>query len=257
MKRIVFATFGSLGDLHPYIAIALELKRLGHRPLLATTDIHREAVDSAGVVWVAGGNLVLAGGANGPTAALAGFDPARRTWIAVTGISGYIYALLPLSPTTLLLGGSFTTAAVLDRATGMNASTTVGGLVRLNTSDLALGTVGPLTSATDYGMPGSATINAVVFSAVRMPDGRILIGGVISPTSPTGFGQRFSRMAVLAADESAWLPVGPAYPADGADIFALALALTPSGKVAVGGDFTNVNDPAMQQVASRFAVAAV
>jgi len=49
MKRIVFATFGSLGDLHPYIAIALELKRLGHRPLLATTDIHREAVDSAGV----------------------------------------------------------------------------------------------------------------------------------------------------------------------------------------------------------------
>src|SRR5688572_2376465 len=49
MKRIVFATFGSLGDLHPYLAIALELKRLGHRPLLVTSDIHREAVESAGI----------------------------------------------------------------------------------------------------------------------------------------------------------------------------------------------------------------
>ena len=48
-RRIVFATFGSLGDLHPYIAIALELKRRGHRPLVATTDYHQEAVESVGV----------------------------------------------------------------------------------------------------------------------------------------------------------------------------------------------------------------
>ncbi|MEA3153128.1 MAG: rhamnosyltransferase subunit [Betaproteobacteria bacterium] len=46
MKRIVFATFGSLGDLHPYLAIALELKRRGHRPLIVTTDVHRAAVES-------------------------------------------------------------------------------------------------------------------------------------------------------------------------------------------------------------------
>jgi hypothetical protein len=45
MKRIVFTTFGSLGDLHPYIAIALELKRRGHRPLIVTTDLHRAAVE--------------------------------------------------------------------------------------------------------------------------------------------------------------------------------------------------------------------
>lgn len=49
MKRIVFATFGSLGDLHPYLAVALELKRRGHRPLVVTTDIHRETVESEGV----------------------------------------------------------------------------------------------------------------------------------------------------------------------------------------------------------------
>ncbi len=49
MKRIVFATFGTFGDVHPYLAIAHELKRRGHRPLIATTDIHRAAVESAGV----------------------------------------------------------------------------------------------------------------------------------------------------------------------------------------------------------------
>jgi len=48
-KRIVLATFGSLGDLHPYLAVALELKRAGHRPLIATTDIFREAVESEGI----------------------------------------------------------------------------------------------------------------------------------------------------------------------------------------------------------------
>lgn len=48
-KRIVLATFGSLGDLHPYLAVAIELKRAGHRPLIATTDIFREAVEAEGI----------------------------------------------------------------------------------------------------------------------------------------------------------------------------------------------------------------
>ncbi len=48
-KRIVFATFGSLGDLHPYLAIARELARRGHRPLIASFVEYREAVEAAGV----------------------------------------------------------------------------------------------------------------------------------------------------------------------------------------------------------------
>jgi UDP:flavonoid glycosyltransferase YjiC (YdhE family) len=48
-KRIVFATFGSLGDLHPYIAVALELKRSGHRPLIATFEEYRDNVESGGI----------------------------------------------------------------------------------------------------------------------------------------------------------------------------------------------------------------
>ena len=39
MARIVLNTFGSLGDLHPYLAVALELKRRGHHPVIATHDI--------------------------------------------------------------------------------------------------------------------------------------------------------------------------------------------------------------------------
>ena len=48
-KRIVLACFGSLGDLHPYIAIARELQRRGQRPLIASMDRHRDAVAAAGV----------------------------------------------------------------------------------------------------------------------------------------------------------------------------------------------------------------
>jgi rhamnosyltransferase subunit B len=49
VKRIVFATFGSLGDLHPYVAVARELVARGHRPLIATFEEYRENVESAGI----------------------------------------------------------------------------------------------------------------------------------------------------------------------------------------------------------------
>ncbi|MBI2508812.1 MAG: glycosyltransferase [Betaproteobacteria bacterium] len=52
-KRIVLAAFGSLGDLHPYIAVARELKRRGHRPLIATFDDYRAAVEAGGVEFTA------------------------------------------------------------------------------------------------------------------------------------------------------------------------------------------------------------
>lgn len=48
-KRIVITTYGSLGDLHPYIALALELKRRGHRPIIATSAAYRERVEPLGL----------------------------------------------------------------------------------------------------------------------------------------------------------------------------------------------------------------
>ena len=52
-KRILFATYGSLGDLHPYIALALALKQRGHQPLIASFGIHRAAVEAEGIAFAA------------------------------------------------------------------------------------------------------------------------------------------------------------------------------------------------------------
>jgi len=49
MRKIVISTFGSFGDVHPYVAIALELKRRGHRPVFATSEIYREKMDALGL----------------------------------------------------------------------------------------------------------------------------------------------------------------------------------------------------------------
>lgn len=48
-KRIVLTTFGSFGDVHPYMAIALELKARGHFPVIATSEIYREKIEGAGL----------------------------------------------------------------------------------------------------------------------------------------------------------------------------------------------------------------
>jgi len=48
-RRIVLATLGSLGDLHPFIAIALRLKAHGHEPVIATSPNFRQNVTAAGI----------------------------------------------------------------------------------------------------------------------------------------------------------------------------------------------------------------
>lgn len=49
MPRIVFTTFGSLGDLHPYLAIALGLKARGHDPVIATSATYRQKIEDLGL----------------------------------------------------------------------------------------------------------------------------------------------------------------------------------------------------------------
>lgn len=49
MARIVLTTFGTLGDLHPYVALARELSARGHRPLIATHAFYRARVEDAGI----------------------------------------------------------------------------------------------------------------------------------------------------------------------------------------------------------------
>jgi DNA-3-methyladenine glycosylase I len=47
--RVVFTTWGSLGDLHPYMALALELRRRGHDASIVTLGFCREIVERAGL----------------------------------------------------------------------------------------------------------------------------------------------------------------------------------------------------------------
>lgn len=53
MARIVLATFGSLGDLHPFLALALRLRSAGHHPVIATAEFYRERVEAEGLEFAA------------------------------------------------------------------------------------------------------------------------------------------------------------------------------------------------------------
>jgi len=50
--RVVLNTFGSFGDIHPYMAIAMELQRRGHVPVIATMEIYREKIEGAGLEFM-------------------------------------------------------------------------------------------------------------------------------------------------------------------------------------------------------------
>ena len=51
MARIVLTTVGSLGDLHPKLALALELKRRGHVPVICTWAGYQEKVEGLGLTF--------------------------------------------------------------------------------------------------------------------------------------------------------------------------------------------------------------
>ena len=52
-RRIVLNTFGSYGDIHPYIALGTELRSRGHEVVVATMEIYQEKVRNAGLEFAA------------------------------------------------------------------------------------------------------------------------------------------------------------------------------------------------------------
>src|SRR3981189_909557 len=50
-KRIVLTTFGSLGDLHPYLALAIGLQGRGHRVTIATSGLYQSKVEAGEIVF--------------------------------------------------------------------------------------------------------------------------------------------------------------------------------------------------------------
>jgi rhamnosyltransferase subunit B len=52
-KRILLATIGSLGDLHPCLALAIGLRDRGHEPVIASTELYRAKVEGLGLEFCA------------------------------------------------------------------------------------------------------------------------------------------------------------------------------------------------------------
>lgn len=61
-RRVVFATIGSLGDLHPILAFALGLKARGHQAEIATSEAYRAKIESLGLRFHALGPDLLSEG---------------------------------------------------------------------------------------------------------------------------------------------------------------------------------------------------
>ncbi|HXE10689.1 MAG TPA: glycosyltransferase [Bryobacteraceae bacterium] len=47
--RVIFTPWGSFGDLHPYLAVAIEMKKRGHDVLMATSEVYRAKVEGEGL----------------------------------------------------------------------------------------------------------------------------------------------------------------------------------------------------------------
>jgi len=50
-RKVVLATMGSLGDLHPFMAVAIALRARGITPVLATAEDYRAKVEAAGIAF--------------------------------------------------------------------------------------------------------------------------------------------------------------------------------------------------------------
>ena len=48
MARILLTSWGSFGDVYPYVGLAFALRDLGHHPLLATAEFYRPLIESLG-----------------------------------------------------------------------------------------------------------------------------------------------------------------------------------------------------------------
>lgn len=49
MSRILLSTFGSFGDLYPYLALGMELQQRGHGVTIATSAVYRDQVETLGL----------------------------------------------------------------------------------------------------------------------------------------------------------------------------------------------------------------
>src|SRR6202034_1214291 len=56
--RIVLTSFVTLGDIHPLIALAFELQRRGHIPVLAVPELFRPKIEALGLEFAPVGPIL-------------------------------------------------------------------------------------------------------------------------------------------------------------------------------------------------------
>ena len=82
-RRVVLTTLGSHGDIHPFVAVALGLRRRGHEAIVATTAHYREKVEAAGLGFRPIRAFVGEGPTLGPELARRIMHPRRGTGFIV------------------------------------------------------------------------------------------------------------------------------------------------------------------------------
>ena len=58
MARILLTSWGSFGDVYPYVGLAFALKDCGHHPVLATAEFYRPLIESLGFEFHAMGPMI-------------------------------------------------------------------------------------------------------------------------------------------------------------------------------------------------------
>jgi UDP:flavonoid glycosyltransferase YjiC (YdhE family) len=58
MARILLASWGSFGDVYPYVGLALALRDRGHHPVIATAEFYRPLIESFGFEFRAMGPMI-------------------------------------------------------------------------------------------------------------------------------------------------------------------------------------------------------
>jgi rhamnosyltransferase subunit B len=58
MARVLLTSWGSFGDVYPYIGLAFALNDRGHHPVLATAEFYRPLIESLGFEFYPMGPMI-------------------------------------------------------------------------------------------------------------------------------------------------------------------------------------------------------
>ncbi|MBS0197915.1 MAG: immunoglobulin domain-containing protein [Planctomycetes bacterium] len=188
--------------------------------------IYALAVHTSGDV-IAGGSFTTAGGL--PASNIARYNPTTGVWSPIgAGVSGNVRAIVVLPDGDLVVGGNITSAG----------STPVNNIARCNPTTGAW-------SALGAGLTGGT--GPIVYTLLGLSNGDVIVGGVFSLAGAVAV----NNIARLNPTTGAWFALGSGVTgaAPPAPSTVAALALSQTGEVYVGGNFTTAGGIAASNIA--------